>query len=637
METGNPFKQADPSEWEDRGTGGESGQGKTNERDRPDKNKDGSQQPALNRGQSGGGRAGRRGRRQGSLNQPPPYQGPRTRQMSGSTRRRLGPARCRTVRDPMALALTAEATLNPHPDACPPTVPARPVSLDYNSFIMVAEGFKWMYAATSSAKRLRREIAAYRYSRLEIGAPSGWALLILPPDEIPGLRDLRLHNILPCPEPWLVTVGVLMRGECYSLANARMSPLVFMLGRAFRCFVVDLEERRVHIAARDFEDFCHHGFVTVPCMYRVPLYPLQSIDPEDVSMALDGADMAGELGQITLRNVVRRFDGRDLTLRTPVRDHCVLRICRSWEAVGKMWPASLMPNGGRIEAVHRCITATLCCRWWMLGVAGKYRKRSADGQTFCAVQVLLFDALGRIYSYRVCDGRVCGLAPSVSDLMRTGLLRSITGTRWCGEDPDQGYISLEEDLDADYWYRARPAATQLAYPSSAMGFDVEEQFLLITRPGRFFSTAYCERGADGKRILGSRSVSEALATDDIFWQCTNEEYSVRHRWDTHRGPRETEDEGFAYCVWEAADLSSRGLPSPGDEDPSVLLSEMKMAHRIRVRRGRSGRRPKSCKPTHIVCPSMMPIQYGDSDEDVREPTKSDEDSLPNLDRLNISA
>lgn len=372
---------------------------------------------------------------------------------------------------------------------------------DYNTFLSMVDRFRELYMASTTARCLRKFTTRNNGRMYTIASPQGWTLMVSTRTDMERLTYVDLKAVCYGREPWVVPIGTLSCDHMPGMCHLETS-LFFALGEEFRVFVYDADAKRIHLAARDFEEFCHCGLGTVACLYEKRRAFRCPAEPEDLAEQLDGETQSLSL----LSTICASHEGRDLVMQTPCGEITV-KICGSWDSVMNLWPFTVVSRNMR-DTVRKHITQRLCCPWKPFGAVGRYDELDV----FRALVVLLIDCPEyAIYTYNVLDGAVERAADNMPDFMRSGCLRILTKCRWYyGHDLDRGDQVLDPKLDATFWVTPRKnrcevrGATTLASRDSAY-------MMAISRPDRYESV----RDSSEPK---TRGVVHALAAMDYNWR-----------------------------------------------------------------------------------------------------------------------
>lgn len=373
----------------------------------------------------------------------------------------------------------------------------------YDLLLRVVQDFRPLYCAQATPRGLRRAVGRQSGSLLNVGSPAGWQVTLLNRAEVSDLRNVDLKKYCPTPQEWLVPVGPLTRNQppCISASETRAH---LVIGAKFRVYVFDAVEGCLHLAARDFEEFAHCGLGAVRCLYLPHCMPRAPSEPRDLIAALEVCTDPESMSDICREN-----NGSYLHITDPTGNSHQVKLCGTLENALRLWPFSSAEPRTR-DAVVLSITQRLCCPWRPLGLVGS---SAGEPDRFRSTLMLLVDQFAAVFGYCFMNGSLFRLADSFHELTRCGLLRALTGTRWC-YGPEERYAGarlLEQDPDVRFWLSTRPGYEEMLASSTKPG-DYEAHLMCITRPDRVRQVQ-----KSGQRCA-SPTMADAIAANDYTWR-----------------------------------------------------------------------------------------------------------------------
>ncbi|AEV80520.1 tegument protein US22 [Cercopithecine betaherpesvirus 5] len=247
--------------------------------------------------------------------------------------------------------------------------------------------------------------------------PSTWFLIFRHSADIPQVEGRQFGPDYMCCDEKLEAVGILaVKLPDGDRKRVQETTCVLLVGQYGFVYVYDWDSDGLFQIANSVKELAQYGLIMCESVYRHPQTPFATTEPRhqiEKFLCLDPTDAHA------VAKVAEEFHGLNLVIKTPGRSEAdPLLLLGSVENLRMVYPFAKM-RPGNYEDLISYINQRLCCRWYVLGITGRY---AAFG-VLLTCGVIVLDECGVCYVLRIDDCDLYRVADSIHMLFKCGFLK----------------------------------------------------------------------------------------------------------------------------------------------------------------------------------------------------------------------
>ncbi|QQL09789.1 Ba203 [Baboon cytomegalovirus] len=296
---------------------------------------------------------------------------------------------------------------------------------------------------------LRDYVKKHASTMIPLRNPSSWFLIFRCGADIPQVEGRQFGTDYMCCDETLEAVGILaVKLPDGDRKRVQETTCVLLIGHYGFVYVYDWDTDGLFQVTNTVKELAQYGLLMCESVYRHPHTPFSTTEPRyqvEKFLCLDPTDARA------VANVAEEFRGINLVIKTPGRAEAdPLLLLGSVENLREVYPfAKMRPTN--FEDLIKYINQRLCCRWYVLGITGRY---AAFG-VLMTCGVIILDECGVCYALRVDESDLYRIADNIHMLFKCGFLklrgmlrfdRGMRGEARLERAPGCDHFNRQEDL-----------------------------------------------------------------------------------------------------------------------------------------------------------------------------------------------